>query len=145
MRIPTSPPVIAPLPDNAVRKLWSVMIPVYNCSDYLPQALQSVLDQDMGEDLMQIEVVDDCSTDADIENMVKEMGKGRVSYFRQPVNVGSLRNFETCLNRAHGKYIHLMHGDDKLINGFYKEITALFEKFPKAGAAFCAHQHIRYK
>jgi hypothetical protein len=41
------------------------------------------LQQDMGIELMQIEVVDDCSTDNNIEELVKKVGKGRVSYFRQ--------------------------------------------------------------
>jgi hypothetical protein len=53
--------------------------------------------------------------DNNIEELVKKVGKGRVSYFRQKKqNVGSLRNFETCINRSRGKYIHLLHGDDRV-------------------------------
>lgn len=106
-RIPESPPVIRPVEGNGSRPLWSVMIPVYNCSPYLPQTLKSILLQDPGPEQMQIEVVDDCSTDADVAQLVMQIGKGRIDYFCQPVNVGSLRNFETCLNRSRGKYIHL--------------------------------------
>jgi hypothetical protein len=65
-----------------------------------------------------------------------------VSYIRQPENVGSLRNFEICLNRARGYFIHLLHGDDKVHKGYYKAISALFEQNPEAGAAFCRHEHI---
>lgn len=144
MRIPDSPPIIKPLPEGTERPLWSVMIPVYNCAYYLPELLNSLLTQDMVIEDMQIEVVDDCSTDADVRKIVCEIGKGRVSYYRQSENVGSLRNFETCINRSRGKYIHLLHGDDKLLPGFYKEMTAVFEQFPEAGAAFCKHQHINY-
>lgn len=118
------------------------MIPVYNCSDYLEEALKSVLAQDMGEELMQIEVVDDASTDADVEELVRSLGLDRVKYFRQPQNVGSLRNFETCLNRSRGQYVHLLHGDDRVRNGFYEKVTQLFERFPEAGAAFCRCAHI---
>jgi glycosyltransferase involved in cell wall biosynthesis len=118
------------------------MIPVYNCSHYLKETLEAVLQQDMGAELMQIEVVDDCSTDVDVAQLVLQVGKGRIDYYCQPVNVGSLRNFETCLNRSRGKYVHLLHGDDKVKNGFYDEITRLFDMFPEAGAAFCAHDHI---
>lgn len=137
-RIPQSPPVIAPVPQGVYRPLWSVMIPVYNCAEYLKIALKSVLMQDAGPQLMQIEVVDDCSTDANIEKIVKKIGGGRVKYFRQPKNVGSLRNFETCLNRATGHYIHLLHGDDCVKDGFYLNMKALLDKFPEAGAAFCS-------
>jgi glycosyltransferase involved in cell wall biosynthesis len=142
VRVPQQPPVIAPVKDGVHRTLWSVMIPVYNCSQYLKETLQAVLEQDPGPELMQIEVVDDCSTDADVAQLVLQIGHGRIDYYCQPVNVGSLRNFETCLNRSRGKYIHLMHGDDKVKKGFYAEMIKLFEMFPEAGAAFCAHDHI---
>jgi glycosyltransferase involved in cell wall biosynthesis len=145
MRIPDSPPKIEPLPDGTHRPLWSVMIPVYNCAPYLPILLESVLSQALSEDEMQIEVIDDCSTDADIGKIVNDIGKGRVGYYRQPRNVGSLRNFETCLNRSRGQLIHLLHGDDRLLPGFYKEMTATFKEFPEVGSAFCAHHHIDAK
>jgi glycosyltransferase involved in cell wall biosynthesis len=135
-RIPQSPPVIDPVPEFVDRPLWSVMIPTYNCSQYLIENLRSVLEQDPGEEYMQIEVVDDCSTDTDVEALVRKIGKGRIGYFRQPNNVGSLRNFETCLNRSTGHYIHLLHGDDRVKQGFYLEIQKVFKTFPEAGAAF---------
>lgn len=124
------------------RPLWSVMIPVYNCAAYLPQTLRSVLEQDPGADQMQIEVVDDGSTDANVEKLVNEIGGGRVLYYRQPENIGSLRNFETCLNRAIGHRIHLLHGDDKVKPGFYAKIDALFTKYPTAALAFCNYNFI---
>lgn len=112
------------------------MIPAYNCINYLKYTLESVLSQDPGEESMQIEVVDDHSTDGDVAALVQEVGKGRVSYFRQDRNRGSLRNFETCLNRSRGQLIHLLHGDDLVKNGFYKEIKGLYNKNPEIGAAF---------
>jgi glycosyltransferase involved in cell wall biosynthesis len=141
-RIPQKPPVILPVPDHIKRPLWSVMIPAYNCSQYLKENILSVLAQDPGPDHMQIEVVDDCSTDTDVEFLVQEIGKGRVSYFRQPENVGSLRNFETCINHATGRYIHLLHGDDQVLIGFYGEIENLFKTFPDAGAAFTGYTFV---
>ena len=141
-RIPTSPPIIDPIPDDEKKPKWSVMIPVYNCSQFVPEVLISVLVQNSPEELMQIEVVDDASTDADVGRLVAEIGKGRVKYYRQPFNVGSLRNFETCLNRARGEYIHLLHGDDRVSQGFYETIGGLFEKFPDCGAAFCRWRYI---
>jgi len=141
-RIPQTPPQIAPITDGLPRPMWSVMIPAYNCSQYLPEAIQSVLQQDLGSNLMQIEVVDDCSTDANVEELVKTIGKGRVNYYKQKTNVGSLRNFETCINHSRGVYIHLLHGDDRVKQGYYKSVTQIFEKFPLAGAATCAWDYI---
>lgn len=141
-RTPLSPPVIHPVAGNIKRPLWSVMIPAYNCSIYLEKAIKSVLAQDRGEENMQIEVVDDCSMDDDVEALVKRIGKGRVGFYRQQKNVGSLRNFETCLNRSIGKYVHLLHGDDFVENGFYVAIEELFDQYPEAGAACTGFGHV---
>lgn len=141
-RIPDEPPIIAPLsghPSGEGYPLWSVMIPVYNCSEYLTETLESVLNQDPGKEKMQIEVCDDASTDADVEQLVNHIGKGRIIYFRQARNVGHIRNFETCLNRSRGRLIHLLHGDDKVNQGFYKKMEDLFIQYPEAGAAFCRY------
>jgi glycosyltransferase involved in cell wall biosynthesis len=141
-RIPETPPLIAPLESDESRPVWSVMIPTYNCINYLVETIQCVLAQDPGPDMMQIEVIDDFSTDGDVGALVKEIGKGRVGFFKQEVNRGSLRNFETCLNRARGKWIHLLHGDDRVKPGFYNEIETLLNKYPEAGAAFTKYTHI---
>lgn len=141
-RIPNTPPPIQPLPLDVERPMWSVMIPVYNCSKFIPAVLESVLSQDQGEHIMQIEVIDDASTDADVEELVRVYGKGRVGYFRQPQNVGSIRNFETCINRAKGKLIHLLHGDDRVNVGFYEKLEDIFYYNPGIGAAFCRYSTI---
>ena len=141
-RIPQSPPRIHPLSSRSNRPLWSVMISTYNSTKFLEETLVSVLSQATHQDQMQIEVVDDASTDADVEKLVSRIGRGRVNYFRQPHNVGSLRNFETCLNRAQGHLVHLLHGDDKVITNFYAKFTDLFQRFPEAGAAFCNYYYI---
>lgn len=140
--IPVSPPLINSLPASEHRPIWSVMIPVYNCVRFLPETLASVLMQGIPEERMQIEVVDDASTDADVRTLVTQIGKGRVKYFRQPQNVGSLRNFETCINRANGRLVHLLHGDDRVKEGYYSKIENLFRLYPTAGAAFCRYHSI---
>jgi glycosyltransferase involved in cell wall biosynthesis len=127
---------ILPVPDGTPRPLWSVMIPTYNCAKYLRETLASVLAQDPGPDVMQIEVVDDCSTQDDPAAVVEELGHGRVVFYQQPKNVGNTRNYQTCLERSRGKLIHLLHGDDCVRDGFYHKMQRAFEK-PEIGAAFC--------
>ena len=135
-RTPQQAPVIAPVAEGIRRPLFSVMIPAYNCINYLGHTIQSVLSQALQEADMQIEVIDDASTDGDVAALVASIGNGRVGYYRQPENSGSLRNFETCINRARGHYIHILHGDDFVVDGFYKEILSLFDEHPTIGAVF---------
>ena len=133
---------VPPLPEGITRPLWSVMIPTYNCADYLRETLASVLAQDPGPEIMQIEVVDDYSTKDDPEAVVRELAGDRVSFYRQPENVGSIKNFNTCLQRSRGKLIHLLHGDDGVREGFYHKMQEAFTINSEIGAAFCRHINI---
>ncbi|MEH2139984.1 glycosyltransferase family 2 protein [Nostoc sp.] len=135
----SNPANILPVLEGITRPLWSVMIPTYNCAEQLRETLASVLSQDPGTEVMQIEVIDDCSTKDDPEAVVAELGRGRVGFYRQPQNLGYINNFNTCLQRSRGKLIHLLHGDDCVLDSFYDKMHSLFEKYPNIGAAFCRH------
>jgi GT2 family glycosyltransferase len=128
-----TPPVIQPVPPGIKRPRWSVMIPTYNCARFLRETLESVLSQDIDPADMQIEVIDDCSTSDDPEAVVREFGQGRVSFYRQPKNVGATNNFNTCIHRSHGELIQILHGDDLILPGFYCEIEELDKRLGGAG------------
>ena len=141
-RIPKVPPTIEPLVGEENKPRWSVMIPTYNCSKYLKSCLESVLSQAKGEQEMQIAVIDDFSTDDNIEKFVDEVGMGRIEFYRQHQNVGSLRNFETCIKKSRGELVHILHGDDLVKPGFYTEIDNLFIDYSNIGAAFTGLSNI---
>jgi len=128
-------PLISPVPHNISRPFWSVMIPTYNCANFLVETLKSVLIQDPGVAEMQVEVVDDCSTKDDPEAVVREIGQGRVSFFRKPQNGGAIANFNTCIERAQGQWVHILHGDDSVLPGFYSQLREGIEKNSQIGAA----------
>lgn len=103
--------------------LISVKIPTYNCAEYLIQTIESILNQkDFNLDLLDIEVVDDCSTIDNPKKIVEDYGQGRVKFYQQTKNVGAVSNFNTCINRSDCKYIHILHGDDYIENQFYQKI-----------------------
>lgn len=131
------PPRIAPLSTTATRPLFSVMIPSYNYADYMRDTLQSVLCQDPGTAEMQIEVVDDCSTRDDPETVTREIGKGRIGFYRQPRNLGIVGNFNDCIQRARGDWVHLLHGDDVVRPGFYDRARQAIRDHPEIGAWAC--------
>jgi glycosyltransferase involved in cell wall biosynthesis len=129
-------PIISRIPEGTHRPFWSVMIPTYNCAEYLVKTLESVLVQDPGSEQMQIEVIDDCSTKDDPEIIVREVGKGRVSFFRHPQNVGPIQNFNKCIERGFGMWIHILHGDDAVKPGFYEKYKELIQQYPGSSLIF---------
>jgi hypothetical protein len=131
-------PRIGKVPAGVTRPFWSVMVPIYNGPPhYLRETLQSVLRQDPGPEEMQIEVIDNCSTTFDPEPIVREVGKGRIAFHRQPENVGIGGNFNACIERASGQWVHILHADDTVRPGFYQRARAGIERHPDAGAALC--------
>lgn len=122
-----APERIAPVAPGIHRPFWSVMIPTYNCAQYLVKTLESVLAQDPGPEQMQIEVVDDVSTKDDPEVVVKDIGKGRVQFYRQPKNIGPTPNFNSCLQRSRGHWVHVLHGDDYVLPGFYSKLAEMIQ------------------
>jgi glycosyltransferase involved in cell wall biosynthesis len=118
------------------RPRWSVMIPTFNSTKFLRKTLESVLSQDPGPERMQIEVVDDASGD-DPAALVDSIGGGRISFFRQPSNLGQIGNLNACIARARGEIVHLLHGDDFVLPGFYESLGKGFARDVDIGAAFC--------
>jgi glycosyltransferase involved in cell wall biosynthesis len=110
--------------------LISVKIPTYNCAKYLKQTIESILNQkDFDLGLLEIEVIDDYSTLDDPEQVVEKYGDGKVKFFRQLQNVGSVNNFNTCINRSKASWIHILHGDDVINPFFYSKYLKLIKNY----------------
>jgi GT2 family glycosyltransferase len=124
-------PAIEPVPGGD-RPFWSVMVPCYNRADLLARTLESILAQDPGPETMQIEVVDDASTYDDPASVVERLGEGRIGFFKQTQNVGAPTNFTTCVRRSRGEWVHILHCDDVVRDGFYRRYRAQIEACPEA-------------
>ena len=137
-----TPSLIADVGDANHRPLWSVMVPTFNCADTLERTLRSVLDQDPGPFSMQIEVVDDCSTKDNPASVVRKVAGDRVTFTRHTQNRGHVGNFNSCISRARGHLVHILHGDDWVKDDFYARLQFAFESDASIGAAFCRGVYI---
>ena len=118
-----------------------MLIPTHNCEKFLEQTLLSVIEQDRGDQNMEIIVVDDCS-ELDPTALVRKVGKGRIQVIRQRENVGKSRNFQTGLEASRGRLIHQLHGDDFVQAGFYESMEDAFALHPSVGAFFCESEYV---
>jgi glycosyltransferase involved in cell wall biosynthesis len=118
------------------------MIPTYNRTTYLERALCSVLSQDPGAAVMQIEVVDNASPVDDPEPLVRRVGGDRVSFVRQPRNIGMFPNFNSCIERSRGHWVQILSDDDVVFPGFYERFRPALEGRNEVGAGFCRNAFI---
>ena len=112
------------------------MIPVYNSTKYLAKTLESVLSQDPGADIMQIEVVDGHSTVNLPESLVRQIAGNRVGVFRHPTPLSMSANWNSCIDRARGEWVHILHADDFVLPGFYSRLRESLSGQKDVGAAF---------
>lgn len=99
--------------------LISVIMPVYNGSKYLAQAIESLLKQQCDD--LEIIIVNDGSTD-ESDNICRQYcsKNKRIRYFyRENRGVSAARNF--AIDRAKGKYIAFLDSDDVWCRGFYDQ------------------------
>lgn len=107
------------------RVLLSVIIPVYNTLDYLPQCLDSVEKQDFSD--KEIILVDDGSTDGSAEFCDQYQKSHRHVTVIHKANGGAADSRNVGLSAARGLYIHYIDSDDVLIKDtlyrdFYRDI-----------------------
>ncbi|MDB6066927.1 MAG: hypothetical protein JWR26_3135 [Pedosphaera sp.] len=91
----------------------NVLIPTYNYARYLPETIESVLEQDFQD--YEILIVDDCSTD-ESQAVIRHYAAmdSRIRYRFNPSNLGMVANWNYCLSQARGEYVQFLFGDDRL-------------------------------
>jgi GT2 family glycosyltransferase len=108
----------------------SIIIPVHNNLLDTLLCLVSVL-ENAGNRSFDILVADDASSDG-TDRIVSQIG-GNVAYFRQPENLGFLRNCNTSVERCSGRYIVLLNNDTLVMPGWLDALLAPFENDPAVG------------
>ena len=106
----------------------SVIIPSYNCAQYLPQAIESVLKQTYTA--YEIIVIDDGSTDNTKEVINPYLDKIRY-LFQDNQGVSEARNRGLYL--ARGELIAFLDADDIFLSHKLKEQVSIFEEQPHIG------------
>jgi glycosyltransferase involved in cell wall biosynthesis len=116
----------------------SVIIPTYNRVDLLPRAIESVLAQQLPDDLepLQVIVVDDGSTDNTAAMMAEQ--NPDITYIEQPNGgVSAARN--RGLREANGEWIALLDSDDEWLP---KKLLRQFEMLAESQLLVCHTQEI---
>ncbi len=103
--------------------LISVCIPTYNSGNTIVSTLRSLANQSIRD--FEIVIVDDASKDNTIKK-IKSFKDSRIRLYKNKKNIGCGKNLEKCKDKAVGKIIVFLAGDDlfdkyalkKIINAF---------------------------
>ncbi len=89
--------------------LVSIIMPTYNCGQYIAESIQSVLSQTYSN--WELLIIDDCSTD-NTRYVVSSFKDPRIHYQCNQKNSGAAISRNTALRMAKGKYIAFLDSDD---------------------------------
>lgn len=104
--------------------LLSVIVPVYNAEKYLPRCLDSLLNQGLSEEEMEVVCVDDGSTDGSCEVIRGYAGKpgASVRLIENAQNMGCPASRNRGMEEARGEIITFCDADDYLVEGAYAAV-----------------------
>lgn len=119
----------------APQPLVSIVLPTYNGSKYLPEAVDSCLQQTYRN--WELILVDDCSNDATPEIIASYVARdSRIRSIRHQTN----RKLPAALNTGHaaasGSYLTWTSDDNRLLPHAIEEMTRFLEEHPTAAVVY---------
>lgn len=115
---------------------FSIGLPAFK-GKFLNQSISSVLNQTYTN--FELIIINDFSPDP-VREIVKQFKDSRISYYENEFNIGSesvIRNWNKCLDKAHGEYFILL-GDDDVMDPYYlQEFNMLIKKYPDLNIYHC--------
>jgi glycosyltransferase involved in cell wall biosynthesis len=111
----------------------SFAIPYYDSPGYLAEAIGSVLAQTVDD--WELLVLDDGGP-APAGHLVEALGDPRVSYVRNPDNLGLPASWNECVRRAAAPWVNVLHADDRLLPRYAERVLSVAESRPHLAAVF---------
>lgn len=89
----------------------SIGMPVFNCEPWVGKAIESILGQSYED--FELIISDNASTDGTGRICQQYASRDkRITYIRQPKNIGATNNFKYVVEKANGKFFIWAAGDD---------------------------------
>lgn len=107
-------------------KKFSIIVPVYNCQDYIERCIESVVKQNTKD--IELILVNDGSTDNTKELLKEYKKENNLIKVINKKNEGVSKARNTGLKEATGKYILFLDADDYLEENYIKEINEILKK-----------------
>jgi glycosyltransferase EpsJ len=110
-------------------KKFSIIVPVYNCQDYIERCILSILNQKYKN--FELIIVNDGSTDNSLEIIKQYVKEDKRIILINKKNEGVSKARNQALEKATGDYICFLDADDYIDDNYIKEICSIIKKYPK--------------
>lgn len=116
----------------SLKQSISVVIPVYNGSQYITRAIDSVLEQNLP---VEIYIIDDCSSDQLYQALEPYQQLKNIHIKRNSSNLGVAASRNKGVSMCNTEYIAFLDADDWWMPG---KLEAQLELIEKTGACLCS-------
>lgn len=90
--------------------LVSIIMPTYNCENFIKNSIKSVMDQTYEN--WELIIIDDCSTDKTVKIIEEYLFDKRIKFSENYKNSGAAITRNRAIKKASGKWIAFLDGDD---------------------------------
>lgn len=126
-----------------VQNLVSVVIPCFNHSAYLLEAVNSVLNST--HPLLEIIIIDDGSTDNSGEVALELMSRHRNVFYIYQENQGPASARNRGIQEARGEYVLPLDADDKISSQYIEKALEVLKNNPGIAVVFCKAEYFGLK
>ena len=105
----------------------TILMPVYNCREYVREAIDSILGQTFRD--FEFLIIDDGSTD-DTNEIIRKYSDDRIIIHKNEKNLGLIATLNKGLDLAKGRYIARMDGDDISVSSRLEKQINFLEAHP---------------
>lgn len=119
----------------------SVLFPVYNTNEaYLRAAVESVLNQTFKD--FEFLIVNDASTDRNVEKVVRSYDDDRISYIANDQNLGIAKTRNKMMDLARGEYFAVVDHDDVSMPDRFEKQVCFLDTNPDVGVVGCQYEKL---
>ncbi|OQC16078.1 MAG: putative glycosyltransferase EpsE [Lentisphaerae bacterium ADurb.Bin082] len=119
----------------------SVIIPVYNASEFIEERISRVLSQEVPSEF-EVILVDDCSTDNSLQLLSRlAENEKRLRVFHQEKNQGPAAARNRGIEESKGDFIAFLDADDYWKPGFLVKTSAFLEAHSDVVCVFTGQEH----
>jgi len=125
-----------------MKPLISLIVPVHNFKGYLAQTIESIKNQSINKEILEVIILDDFSSDGSYELLRDLARKSKIKLIKNEKNLKSHGTKNLGVTISSGEYIALLDGDDFLENNALEDTLEFMSRNPNVKYSYSQHRRV---